>query len=197
VRTSFACALTSYWLARSRLSFKHPIHVLSGQMAEMATNIVGDHQVDDIGFRSCHCGTMVQRRSRGCGEASSSRTMFSPAFHTSILRMQRQENDRHFLVVHVRKILENLFRGEPSRAHGNSSSKNVSKSLALVPMTRTRWALAMLARPSRITLKLCLGQRTTCGSSGFRGLFSNHYVVVCAAFSTLGGLIFGGCLYMR
>ena len=65
VRTGFECALTSYWLARSRLSFKHPIHVLSGQMAEMATSTVRDHQVDHIGFYSCHCGTMVQRRPRG------------------------------------------------------------------------------------------------------------------------------------
>jgi hypothetical protein len=38
--------------------------------------------------------------------------------------------------------------------------------------------------------------RATYGPSGFRGLFSNHYVIVCAAFSILGGLIFGGCLYM-
>lgn len=26
---------------------------------------------------------------------------------------------------------------------------------------------------------------------GFKGLFANHYVALCAAFSALGGLIFG------
>ena len=35
------------------------------------------------------------------------------------------------------------------------------------------------------------GERETYCRSGFRGLFANHYVVLCAAFSTLGGLIFG------
>ncbi len=33
--------------------------------------------------------------------------------------------------------------------------------------------------------------RETYGPPGLRGLFSNYYVVLCAAFSTLGGLIFG------
>lgn len=33
--------------------------------------------------------------------------------------------------------------------------------------------------------------RDTYGRPGFRGLFSNYYVVLCAAFSTLGGFIFG------
>lgn len=33
--------------------------------------------------------------------------------------------------------------------------------------------------------------RETYGPPGFRGLFSNYYVVVCAAFATLGGLVFG------
>lgn len=28
-------------------------------------------------------------------------------------------------------------------------------------------------------------------SSGFRGLFTNHYVALCAAFATIGGLLFG------
>lgn len=32
------------------------------------------------------------------------------------------------------------------------------------------------------------GHRETYGPPGFRGLFSNYYVVLCAAFSTLGGL---------
>lgn len=35
------------------------------------------------------------------------------------------------------------------------------------------------------------GHRETYGLAGFRGLFSNYYVVLCAAFSTLGGLVFG------
>ena len=38
------------------------------------------------------------------------------------------------------------------------------------------------------------GHRATYGLSGFRDLFSNYCVVVCAAFSTLGGLTFGECL---
>ena len=29
------------------------------------------------------------------------------------------------------------------------------------------------------------------GPPGFRGLFTNHYVAMCAAFATLGGLLFG------
>jgi hypothetical protein len=33
--------------------------------------------------------------------------------------------------------------------------------------------------------------RETYGPAGFRGLFSSPYVVLCAAFSTIGGLIFG------
>ncbi|KAF2237453.1 putative MFS monosaccharide transporter [Viridothelium virens] len=33
--------------------------------------------------------------------------------------------------------------------------------------------------------------RETYGPAGFRGLFSNYYVSLCAAFATLGGLLFG------
>lgn len=29
------------------------------------------------------------------------------------------------------------------------------------------------------------------GAAGFRGLFSNPYVALCAAFSAMGGLLFG------
>jgi hypothetical protein len=28
-------------------------------------------------------------------------------------------------------------------------------------------------------------------NAGFNGLFSNHYVAMCAAFATIGGLLFG------
>src|SRR6266511_4374394 len=35
------------------------------------------------------------------------------------------------------------------------------------------------------------GRRETYGPPGFRGLFTNSYVLTCAAFSTLGGLLFG------
>jgi hypothetical protein len=35
-----------------------------------------------------------------------------------------------------------------------------------------------------------LGRREPYGASGFRGLFSNSYVVACAAFSTFGSLLF-------
>lgn len=33
--------------------------------------------------------------------------------------------------------------------------------------------------------------RDTYGPPGFRGLFTSHYVALCAAFSALGGLLFG------
>ena len=36
-----------------------------------------------------------------------------------------------------------------------------------------------------------LGHRETYGPPGLRGLFTNPYVALCAAFSTLGGLVFG------
>lgn len=29
------------------------------------------------------------------------------------------------------------------------------------------------------------------GPAGFHGLFANHYVAMCAAFATIGGLLFG------
>ncbi|KAI8939427.1 hypothetical protein NX059_003207 [Plenodomus lindquistii] len=34
-------------------------------------------------------------------------------------------------------------------------------------------------------------EREPYGPSGFQGLFSNHYVTMCAAFATIGGLLFG------
>ena len=33
--------------------------------------------------------------------------------------------------------------------------------------------------------------RDTYGPPGFKGVFANHYAALCAAFATLGGLIFG------
>ena len=38
------------------------------------------------------------------------------------------------------------------------------------------------------------GHRDSYRPSGLRGLTSNYYVLLCAAFSTLEGLVFGGCL---
>lgn len=35
------------------------------------------------------------------------------------------------------------------------------------------------------------GDREPYGPSGFRGLFSNYYATLCAAFAALGGMIFG------
>ena len=34
-------------------------------------------------------------------------------------------------------------------------------------------------------------------SAGFRGLFSSHYVALCAAFSAMGGLLFGYEYFFR
>jgi hypothetical protein len=61
------------------------------------------------------------------GEAGSARTIFSPAFHASIFRIRRQEDDRHFLAVRVQEDLEGLLRSEPGEAHGNNNSKNITK----------------------------------------------------------------------
>lgn len=45
----------------------------------------------------------------------------------------------------------------------------------------------------QVCISLC-GTSITCGlipEPGFRGLFSNPYVAMCAAFATIGGLLFG------
>ncbi|KAF3047679.1 hypothetical protein E8E12_011341 [Didymella heteroderae] len=36
-----------------------------------------------------------------------------------------------------------------------------------------------------------IGAREAYGPGGFKGLFSNHYVAMCATFATIGGLLFG------
>lgn len=116
------------------------------------------------------------RRNSSDSSASSSSLTYGNAAGAPLLASRGRESQKKASVLYTDSIhLKDMGKRGDAEASGYSTPGQIDNAA----VTAIRHSGAVWET------------RTTYGPAGFRGLFSSPYVAACAAFSALGGLLFG------